>query len=293
VLKHVESEEEYESLRATLFELHDSATKEDWLEPDPQIKKMLMQEFASERKGRFMIWLNSLFAMPEISWYRQPGWRYALATACVAGLAIFFVNRNSYDIHGLENQTSEVQNTAGEKSDSADVNGNLFAENLPKDQFPAAPLPIIAYATSEAQNSSVTEDAPAPATEETISVNENLTVTDDVSLEESEKFVPTANSTSKEANAAKLEDRKKLEAGDIVSKTPAIAPTTDQLSLVTISSGQANSCCSPTTNLTTISAEGISKTYSIDESDFVVMAMPNSSSVAGLSDLLDVLYTAP
>ena len=41
VLQHVKNEEEYNSLRSMLFTLHDQPYQEEWLEPDPSIKKEL------------------------------------------------------------------------------------------------------------------------------------------------------------------------------------------------------------------------------------------------------------
>ena len=100
-----EGEEEYESLRKTLFELHDTSMTAEWLEPEPSIKEALMKEFAQEKKGSFRIWLNSLFVMPEIVWYKRPAVQVAFAGVC-ALIAVVFILK-------MENKRPDSASTKG------------------------------------------------------------------------------------------------------------------------------------------------------------------------------------
>lgn len=88
VLRHMSGPEEYDSLRRTLLELHDASNHDEWLEPDDQLKRTLMAEFQREHRSRFIVWLNALFATPELPWYRRPAVQLALGSILIAGIVI-------------------------------------------------------------------------------------------------------------------------------------------------------------------------------------------------------------
>jgi hypothetical protein len=83
VLRHLSDEEQYNSMRKMLIEIREISQSDDLLTPDASIKKNLMAQFESERKGRFTIWLNSLFAAPDVPWFRQSGVQMAFGIGVV------------------------------------------------------------------------------------------------------------------------------------------------------------------------------------------------------------------
>jgi hypothetical protein len=96
VLKHVESAEEYESMRRILLEL--SQTPDNRMErPDASLKDELMHLFAREKRGRFILWLNSLvmsFQGDRVIWYRRPAVQVAFGTILIlAGIWWFMEPR--------------------------------------------------------------------------------------------------------------------------------------------------------------------------------------------------------
>lgn len=77
VLRHISDEEQYNSMRKMLMEICEISQSDDLLTPDASIKENLMAQFESDRKSRFTIWLNSLFAAPDLPWFRQRGFQMA------------------------------------------------------------------------------------------------------------------------------------------------------------------------------------------------------------------------
>jgi hypothetical protein len=181
VLRHVASEDEYESLRTTLFLMHDTTHQDHWEEPDPAIKANLLREFAGEEKKGFFIWLNSLFAMPtmpEIVWYRRPAVRYAFASLVVlfgvgGALLMFNNNKQSADIAQVTTQTANETTTTGATTDTIESTTTMlekpaYAENNLPGVFP--PAPAVLTETSEIKtvsptmNLDVVNDAPQSET---------------------------------------------------------------------------------------------------------------------------------
>lgn len=144
VLRHIDTPEEYESMRQTLFELRDAASQGDWLQPDASIKKALMVEFSSEQKGSFRVWLNSLFTWPDVRWYRQPVLQLAIVVVVITtGLWLLVSNREQQIIIAeAETKSSEESTTTPAAQDSVKREENVFAENKMPEEFPAAPVPI-------------------------------------------------------------------------------------------------------------------------------------------------------
>lgn len=103
VLRHLENEQEYESMRSVLMELKNISTTDEWLEPDASIKKNLMREFSSEKKSRFVIWLNSLFAFPDRPWYSQRGVQIAFGVFILGFLLFRYAGDNQPSSQFAEN----------------------------------------------------------------------------------------------------------------------------------------------------------------------------------------------
>lgn len=81
VLRHVDSQEEYESMRHTLLLVSEKRT-DDWITPRKETKKTLMEMYAEERRKGWLIWLNGILGFREDS--RVPA--FALAS-----IAIFLI----------------------------------------------------------------------------------------------------------------------------------------------------------------------------------------------------------
>jgi hypothetical protein len=120
VLRHLENEQEYESMRSVLMELKNISTTDEWLEPDASIKKNLMREFSSEKKSRFVIWLNSLFAFPDRPWYSQRGVQIAFGFFILGFLLFRYAGDNQPSSQFAENvkpaNENRVDSTSSESA---------------------------------------------------------------------------------------------------------------------------------------------------------------------------------
>lgn len=107
VLRHLENEEEYESMRRVLFEIKEIKSKDGLLKPDAGLKKELLKAFNAEKKSRFAIWLNSLFTAPDRSFFGQRGVQLGFSFAIVAA-AIFLYNlKDEKPVQIAENKAIE------------------------------------------------------------------------------------------------------------------------------------------------------------------------------------------
>ncbi len=96
VLNHMDSPEEYASMRQTLLELQAVDWDQDSIEPRADIKKRLDEEFVKEKKAGFFIWLNTLFAQGKsVSWYRSLGFRVAMGVLVIALVGTWMATRES------------------------------------------------------------------------------------------------------------------------------------------------------------------------------------------------------
>lgn len=201
VLQYIGSEEEYESLRKTLFELHDAPEREEWLEPDPSIKTALLAEFASEEQSGFKVWLNNLFAGINLDWLRRPAFALPFATACIAVVLVVFINRNKEAQMAANKDTLETVNQSAESEDSTIESSRLFAENLSSNVLPPAPAEALVSALQEVKTVVMTDEvtneeiaeSPAPAASDS-NYSEDLSeanLSDDFESE-TDKVVSTA-----------------------------------------------------------------------------------------------------
>jgi hypothetical protein len=299
VLQHVEGEEEYESLRRTLFELHDASNNEDLLEPDPAIKKELMSLFVTERKSRFTIWLNSLFAQTNIEWYKRPAFALSFATACIAIVVVVIFNRNNNQEMAANREADSTPTTEEQiTNDSTIESARLFAERLESESFP--PAPKAGFTTIvDANIEEVENDMPAPANEPSQIVTEeemigDLTTADadDGSLskiadkknknEDEELVIKNSETVVSSSKASKdrviYEDLQAPEAEKISTK----AVTIESVSTI---------CNAPATTSYNLTTSGEYTNGTSDLFTFVPVT-PNSTSAAEVKDILDLLYTA-
>jgi hypothetical protein len=108
-----------------------------------------MAEFAKERKGRFSIWLNSLFAMPERPFYRQTGVQWSFGLVVIA-LGTFIFLQQSSDVKVLaENNVSSQEASNAEARPGNSTQPNSSNQAIPSkpevdlsgmDKLPQAPV---------------------------------------------------------------------------------------------------------------------------------------------------------
>ena len=302
VLQHVKNEEEYNCLRSMLFTLHDVSLQDEWLEPDPSIKKALLKEFAAEKKGGFMVWLNGIFAMPEITWYRRPAFQVAFATAIILIASIWFVNWK-LDQNHVEVAALEVEGTKQDTS-SALSNGNLFAENLSNQQIPPAPKtvipqdqsikfvpPVVAEDLSDVKsiNSDVPADNEGVATSNFFSAEKPASTSKDLDVKKAEAKGNVHKEKLEENVKVDSENEKNLNlATDDVSE----AQTTIVLDAVSV---ESTICSAPTATSVGTTTNYTSMDWMANQEDFYSNLTVNINSISadGFRDVLAVLYTAP
>ena len=174
VLRHIESPAEYASLRKTLQEVIEAGKGDKWLEPEPEIRDHLLAQFAKEDRGGFAIWLNSLFAAPQVTWYRKPAFQLAfgaMAILIVAGILYFRRPADQVELIAENNPGTESVNepATDNKTDLTPpkVDEKLIAENLNAPEpngIPPAPAPVseqILFTTIEV-NDEVAENVQQP-----------------------------------------------------------------------------------------------------------------------------------
>lgn len=191
VLRHLESEQEYESMRSVLMELKNISSNDEWLEPDASIKKNLMKEFSSEKKSRFVIWLNSLFAFPDRPWYSQRGVQIAFGVFILGFLLLRYAGEHQSTVQFAEKINSSSENSVDSTSNetpaslaekpSVDTTNKNLAIPKPPQVFAAlastenSVRPVVpavsesrakmteAEATDEIASDNVQEEAPSAA----------------------------------------------------------------------------------------------------------------------------------
>lgn len=259
VLRHLDGVEEYESMRRMLLELKNSEGTDEWLTPDPSIKKALMAEFARERKGRFSIWLNSLFAMPERPIYMQRGVQWSFGVAVIAG-AFFFVKPNGNQTLLAENQKTENLEGNVAKSDTTTneagiaANQKTVVDTSMSNVIPAAPK-VLAMA------------APAPS----VQLDDQVATTDS----ESKKF--------------ERSDLAKDESNEMPSADFSQVVSKEEVTITTNSLSDSNTG-NAVTFTTSTAANSSNKSLSSKSIEFVAVA--NTGSMANYNELLDLMFTA-
>jgi hypothetical protein len=209
VLQHVGGEEEYESLRKTLFELHDSLQRENWLEPDPSIKSALLAEFSSEKKAGFKVWLNHLFATINFDWFRRPAFAISFATACIA-VAIFFIVTNKQEVqHAANNVPVETSASVVASEDSTVESARLFAENLTANALP--PTPAAAMVPTMEKTMAI-EESDMGMAEDNSMLYDSKVPADDYSEDQSQDYV-TPGQNKNDAVQTQVSEQKSASGG--------------------------------------------------------------------------------
>jgi len=259
VLRHLDGVEEYESMRRMLLELKNSEGTDEWLTPDPSIKKALMAEFARERKGRFSIWLNSLFAMPERPIYMQRGVQWSFGVALIAG-AFFFFKPNGNQTLLAENQKTENQDSTVAKSDTTKNETDIAAtqktvvDTSMSNVIPAAPK-VLAMIT------------PMPS----VQLDEQVSASDS----ESKKYEKS--------------DLAKAESIEMPSADGSIVESDDE---VAITSNSLNDSNTENSFTMTSTASANVQNVTLSSKSFEIVTVANTGSMANYNDLLDLMFTA-
>ena len=259
VLRHLDGVEEYESMRRMLLELKNSEGTDEWLTPDPSIKKALMAEFARERKGRFSIWLNSLFAMPERPIYMQRGVQWSFGVALIAG-AFFFFKPNGNQTLLAENQKTENQDDTVAKSDTTNNKTGIAAtqktvvDTSMSNVIPAAPKVLAMI-------------APMPS----------------VQLDDQ---VASSDSESKKYEKS---DLAKAESIEMPTADGSLVESNDEVAITTNSLNDSNT---GTTYTYTTSGSANTPTVTLSTKSVELVAVANTGSMANYNDLLDLMFTA-
>jgi hypothetical protein len=259
VLRHLDGVEEYESMRRMLLELKNSEGTDEWLTPDPSIKKALMAEFARERKGRFSIWLNSLFAMPERPIYMQRGVQWSFGVALIAG-AFFLLKPNGNQTLLAENKKTENQEGTSAKSDTTQNGAGLAStqktvvDTSMSNAIPAAPK-VLAMV------------APMPA----VQLDDQVATTDSESKKYDKSDLPLAES-------------------DNVSTAEGSSTVTKDEEVIT--SNSLNNTNTGDAVAFTTSAAASAPNVTFSSKTIESFAVANAGSMSNYNDLLDLMFTA-
>jgi hypothetical protein len=253
VLRHVSGPDEYESMRKMWHELNQGASGEEWLEPDPAIRKNLMALFPSEKKGGFKVWLNTLFNSlnpPQITWYRRPAVQFAFGLAVIAVAIWIAVPDNQPELAELRKDEKPAETPVEQE------------EVLHDSLLPQSPRPV---------------EAVPPAIDEV--QDEEITLQDNVATAQSDNLAESISAPEEapvpmSAGAVRKESASYAEAEE---KTITAAPTSAGQTLFNAPQVESISVQSMTDAVQVLSeAETI----------------PASTNMNALSGLLDVLYTA-
>jgi hypothetical protein len=253
VLRHVSGPDEYESMRKMWHELNQGASGEEWLEPDPAIRKNLMALFPSEKKGGFRVWLNTLFSSlnpPQITWYRRPAVQFAFGLAVIAVAIWIAVPDNQPELAELRKDEKPAETPVEQE------------EVLHDSLLPQSPRPV---------------EAVPPAIDEV--QDEEITLQDNVATAQSDNLAESISAPEEapvpmSAGAVRKESASYAEAEE---KTITAAPTSAGQTLFNAPQVESISVQSMTDAVQVLSeAETI----------------PASTNMNALSGLLDVLYTA-
>jgi hypothetical protein len=270
VLQHIESPAEYASLRKTLYEVIEAGKEDQWLDPEPEIRENLLAQFAKEDRKGFAVWLNSLFAAPNVTWYRRPAVQFAMAgVAILLVVGVLFWNRPNPSKELIAENTPSLENDtvrANPQEELEQANVELIAENL-NAPIPATLPPAPKVASIEFTEIEVTEDSPQDI--DAAYLENDLEEKVDA-IAESDKYVAPA----KAAESVNEPAMPKTNSVDITTKYESSAVSKDYIETIVIESKK--------------NAEG----YASDEAT-IFISKSKSATVSELADLFDLLYTAP
>lgn len=165
VLRHLESEDEYESMRSILIEIKDSFSNEEGHQPDRRIKSNLMKEFSTSNQRGITIWLNSLF-VSDIPFYKRPA---TIVLAAIFVGVLFFILSPSFFNSNFSGNSNEIAQSLDLTKDTLPVDAPPPTESLAIDTsnanvLPAAVKPVV-LAMIEGNQMEITEDVPTESSD--------------------------------------------------------------------------------------------------------------------------------
>lgn len=234
VLRHISDEEQYNSMRKMLMEIREISQSDDLLTPDASIKKNLMAQFESERKGRFTIWLNSLFAAPDLPWFRQSGVQMAFGIGIVLIGVWGILQWNNADtpaalaeVRKEENKTDTTATPSEAIKTVENEQQEINVDTSSKNMLPQKPVVLAMNESNQVltvREESV-QDAPASMTEEA-DMNAPMT-NDDSKLAKAESTSAGSTfSNTENLGAATVESKRIVSTKSIASIDAAlVAPS--------------------------------------------------------------------
>jgi hypothetical protein len=290
VNEHVESEQEFNEMKAVLMGVGNFFKAEKELEPNPAIKAALLKEF-DKQKPAGAYWLNGIFVSlfpNEKKIYQKPGIQLIGLAASVLLIVAIGLNGNA-DINnstlaqneGVKTEEETVQKLSKLEREEVDQENNLQIE---KDLEPTADI-LYKEIEVAASNEVVIEEKP-------VAVENNITSTDfmyDAKLNESVAadldYLGNDNNLNEVEESFKKrssKDKKMLAISDdklVISATiPATIEIVEEISLAD-DEGYFSDDASASSNTIVIGNSTIELPI-------------NSRTLAEDADLIDILYTA-
>jgi hypothetical protein len=245
VLRHISDEEQYNSMRKMLMEIREISQSDDLLTPDASIKKNLMAQFESDRKSRFTIWLNSLFAAPDLPWFRQRGFQMAFGIGLVLIGVWGILQWNNADapvaLAEVRKEESKADTTATPseaiktaENEQHEINVDTSSKNL----LPQKPVELAMNESNQVltvREESV-QDAPASMTEEA-DMNAPMT-NDDSKLAKAEStsagstFSNTENLGAVAVESKRISSIKGVASADAILDAPSLQDYKDVIDVL-------------------------------------------------------------
>lgn len=144
VLKHLDSEAEYEHLRETLLQSMDAFSADEFT-PPPALKQDLMNQFKQHHRQQpiWTVWLNSLFtAAKNRPFYAQPAFQLASLSVVLFVGGYFLFNQVEKEPVAVEQFKSEHEEIPEEALSNIKFENEITTETEVTDEVPAAPVEI-------------------------------------------------------------------------------------------------------------------------------------------------------
>lgn len=227
VLRHLESEDEYESMRSILIEIKDSFSNEEGLQPDRRIKSNLMKEFSTSNQRGITIWLNSLF-VSDTPFYKRPA---TIALAAIFVGVLFFILSPSFFNSTFSGKSNEIAQSRDLESDTTLDEATPPIESLVIDTsnsnaLPAPVKPVVLAMVEENQIERIedasTQTSSGALNEDYISAAPSAPSTPEVVLKE--------ESSAKKSLESDMDNSATIESTTTFSNSPSVKSVSIQMS---------------------------------------------------------------
>lgn len=326
VLQHLDSVEEYESMRKTLQAVLESNSMHNRIEPRVGMKEDLLAELGKERRGGFVLWLNGLFAgirAPELPLYRRPAYQLAFASVLIAvGLFVFlpestpeFAEARPAEIEKKledESQNSNTETTTHVGDEDLEIENqnesNVVADDMAPEEATISQTNAPAKAIVDQRSDDLTELPPATNNVDdgdtffsgSATLDEDFKIEEDVAME-----IPTMEDEMEEAldRAAEMRDEQEVvivEAERAETFTESLSTrsiTTDMVEETQLNSFQIDDQMGNVAEVQTISGiESAAATdFSTDSGSLISAEKESPPTQIGTKkyrDLFDLLHTS-